>query len=402
MTDEVQFASTRPNGARTFGKRQALRPTRPAVAYPGPLPKVEPIDYGTTGELPLFTVSLIAVLAIIFGAEVALDGEAGKSLSPSFTTLYLMGASSRDAILGHGEWWRLFTAPLLHANLAHIGMNCLALFLIGRQLEPIIGSRWMAAIFALSAVCGSLASVMLHPGNVIGIGASGGIVGIFAAAVVAMLRLPRGKLRSSLAAKAVFGLASSLIPTHGGGASVDYAAHMGGAASGVIASLLMLLLWPRDEPSPEASPLAATVAGAFFAVAAWAVLPASQLYMAQTRLLAPHLPADIASAQSQADQLIKAYPHDPRVIFLEGLVQAKRNDLVDAEASFRAALRGADEMGSIVSDTFRTGVTAALAATLYGEGRKDEARALAAPVCGSLTGTQLAAMEKLSLCPTAP
>jgi hypothetical protein len=58
----------------------------------------------------LFTVSLIVLLAIVFAAELALDRPGGKPLTPSLSTLYLMGASSRTAIFDPGEWWRLLAS----------------------------------------------------------------------------------------------------------------------------------------------------------------------------------------------------------------------------------------------------------------------------------------------------
>lgn len=87
-----------------------------------------------------------------------------------------MGALDRYGI-AHGQYWRLATAPLLHASVGHLFANCVALLLAGYLLEPIIGAIRRAAIFIFCALCGGLASVWFNPASVVSVGASGGIMG---------------------------------------------------------------------------------------------------------------------------------------------------------------------------------------------------------------------------------
>ena len=54
--------------------------------------------------------------------------------------------------LASGEWWRLFSAPLLHGGPIHIALNGVALFFAGVVLENVIGRAWFAAVFAVSGV----------------------------------------------------------------------------------------------------------------------------------------------------------------------------------------------------------------------------------------------------------
>ena len=57
-------------------------------------------------------------------------------------------------------------------------------FLAGYYLEPLIGRRWYAALFATGGLGGALASMLLNPPGVVTVGASGAIMGLLGAAVV--------------------------------------------------------------------------------------------------------------------------------------------------------------------------------------------------------------------------
>ena len=47
---------------------------------------------------------------------------------------------TRTAIgVAEGEWYRVFSGGFLHAGLLHLGMNMLLLYLLGTQLEPLLG-----------------------------------------------------------------------------------------------------------------------------------------------------------------------------------------------------------------------------------------------------------------------
>jgi len=185
--------------------------------------------YEKTSTFPFVTVGLIALLAFIFVAEIGFpSGNTGTGFTPSVGTLVEFGGLASTAV-AHGEWWRMFTAPLLHAGLAHLVLNCIALFIIGALFERYIGSAWFAGIFACSALTGSAMSLALNSPNMISVGASGGIVGLFAATVVASFHLPDGRIRTRLLAVAGRALIPALLPRASapGGLVIDYAGHFG-------------------------------------------------------------------------------------------------------------------------------------------------------------------------------
>jgi membrane associated rhomboid family serine protease len=139
-------------------------------------------------EAPL-TVALIAINIVVYLLQSS--GHGTVVLMDSGTT----GGSQavQGSVDGHyglwgpmvssGEWWRLLTSGFLHANVLHIGSNMLALFFIGRGLEPVLGALRLGLIYFVSLAAGSLGVMILEPGS-LSIGASGAIFGLMGAYVV--------------------------------------------------------------------------------------------------------------------------------------------------------------------------------------------------------------------------
>lgn len=101
--------------------------------------------------------------------------------------LHRLGALDVSAVIGDGEFWRLFSALFLHYNPAHLVFNLFALYVIGPPLEKIIGLVRFTGCYVLTGL-GSTAGVLLltlakivRPPDLVG--ASGcimGIVGVWA------------------------------------------------------------------------------------------------------------------------------------------------------------------------------------------------------------------------------
>jgi rhomboid protease GluP len=172
----------------------------------------------------------------------------------------------------------MFTAPLLHANLLHIFMNSLALFFIGQSLERIVGWKWLLGLFTVSALGGEVASILFLPPNIVGVGASGGVIGVIAATFVLATRLPR-QLRLEMHIRTLQWIIPALIPIFASkGSNVNYFAHAGGALVGFLLGYLLLKLWPRQATIPPWANASAAVALMFFAVALYAIWPISEYY----------------------------------------------------------------------------------------------------------------------------
>ena len=84
---------------------------------------------------PIATYVLMAInIAVYFGVQSkqpGLPGHRGSSAPASY------GGELHG--VAEGEWWRLITSGFLHTEIWHLGLNMLALFWLGRMLEPALG-----------------------------------------------------------------------------------------------------------------------------------------------------------------------------------------------------------------------------------------------------------------------
>ena len=71
--------------------------------------------------------------------------------------LFLALAKS-NAALARGQYYRLASSCLLHANAAHLFVNSASLHNIGPVVEAHFGSTRFAALYAASGVCGNVLS----------------------------------------------------------------------------------------------------------------------------------------------------------------------------------------------------------------------------------------------------
>jgi membrane associated rhomboid family serine protease len=214
-------------------------------------------------KIPWLTFAILVVLVVVFTLEnVFAVTPSGRALTPGIATLVAFGASSHKLVITYGEWYRLFTAPLLHANVPHILGNGVALVWGGWLLERLVGRLWFFAFFAVGALGGSLVSLAVNPVNLVSVGASGALMGLFAALFVGSFRYPSGTAaRTRLLVNSLRILIPSLLPflqtsTVG---RIDYGAHIGGALSGAALALVLLKGWPEGARIPQFRKAAAAI-----------------------------------------------------------------------------------------------------------------------------------------------
>jgi membrane associated rhomboid family serine protease len=139
------------------------------------------------------TWSLIAVNVIVFVAQMA---------KPDL--LYTLGMWGRPPFgtgepgVVNGQWYRLitsaFTAPgtgLGGLGLMDIVFNMWALYIVGPELERLLGSVRFLAVYVLSAVGGAVLFYYMQP-EALAAGASGAVFGLFGAWFVVAKRLRLG------------------------------------------------------------------------------------------------------------------------------------------------------------------------------------------------------------------
>lgn len=333
---------------------------------------------------PLLTATILAALVAVFALEIVFGVAPWTgALQPTIATLVAMGALARPLVLA-GEWYRLLAAPFLHLDVFHLALNSIALYMAGVRLERLIGRAWFGTIYLVSALCGALASLALNPATIVSVGASGAIMGLFAAMLVVSWHYPIGATRTGLQTSAIYVLLPSLLPLTSAlqGHKVDYGAHLGGAIGGVVLALVMLAIWPRTSPWPNWRRAAAAVACAGVIALAYPVTAGLQHMSFFAQLIpADKYPATNADAAARAAQLVQQYPHDPRAHLLLAGQLLDAHDNPGAEREAQAGLSDEASWHMVLPEGVSFALRAVLAAAIMDE-RHDEAIAIAKPLCG--------------------
>jgi rhomboid protease GluP len=150
---------------------------------------------------------------------------------PGIMDVFYWGGNIRLHTLG-GEGWRVITSCFLHFGIVHLVTNMIALFFIGRLLEPVLGRTVFFASYICSGALGSLLSVLVA-GTRLSAGASGAIFGLFGVFLALLTtRLLSGEIKRLLFQGVFLFTAYALMD--GMGEQVDNAAHIGGLASGFV------------------------------------------------------------------------------------------------------------------------------------------------------------------------
>jgi rhomboid protease GluP len=217
------------------------------------------------GRVPPVTIVTLALLALIFVAEIRMGALASKE------SIIAMGALARERVVA-GEYWRLLTAPWLHGGTEHLVGNGIALYILGMVCEAAFGRAQLVVLYVLSGLAGSLVSMLVSVGP--SVGASGAIFGLQGAAIV-LLRRERDRLLVR-DRRVGFVLLIWAIYTIAGGLTdpfIDNGAHIGGALGGaLIASRLhpvVLSPMPAERVAAVRRWLWLVVALLAYAVVGW-------------------------------------------------------------------------------------------------------------------------------------
>ena len=353
-----------------------------------------------------------ATLALLLGLGLAYLAEAWASHSfwdIDVSSLQALGGVSGPAVLQDGQVYRLLSATLLHGGIVHLFFNGVALLLGGALLEASAGAGWMLLVYVLSGVCGSLLGIYANPPNVVSVGASGAIMGLLAAAFVTTFRMPAGRERAQVQAQVTRFLVPSLLPlaTTASAGKVDYAAHLGGVAGGVVIGLVMVLFWHSESQRPRFRGAAAAFAlvgcllltGSALAAVKHAAPLLEEVRMQSKELLVDDgdIPKGTDAAET-VDTWGKDKPRDPRVHLYRG-ARAMGHDNVEAERELRLALADKAILHRFFGDGRFEGVARSmLCSVLLDLGRRDDAITEARPICSDPNSLELKDITELGLC----
>jgi membrane associated rhomboid family serine protease len=176
------------------------------------------------------TVILIAINVAVYLIEIA-QGPGGIN-DPSARVLENFGLFGPFISIEH-EYYRLLTSGFLHFGIFHIGLNMLVLFMVGRLLEPAVGTLRFTVLYFASLFAGSLGALILDP-NSLSAGASGAIFGVFGATFIVARGRQLDQVARSVGILIVFNLIYSVSSPE-----ISIGAHVGGLVGGVLCGLLI-------------------------------------------------------------------------------------------------------------------------------------------------------------------
>jgi membrane associated rhomboid family serine protease len=162
----------------------------------------------------------------------------------------------RPAVIPHAPtpipvWLTLFTAMFLHGSPMHLIGNMLYLWIVGDNVEEVLGSVRYLVVYLACGLVGAIAQIAAAPDSTIPtLGASGAIAGIMGAYVVwfptNQIRVLVFRFITVLPAVIVIGgwialqiwLGAGSFRKVGQSGGVAYLAHVGGALTGIFVAFL--------------------------------------------------------------------------------------------------------------------------------------------------------------------
>jgi membrane associated rhomboid family serine protease len=198
---------------------------------------------------PIATQAIVALNVIAYLGEI-LTGHGISNVSSG--DVYIHGALFGPSISIDHDYWRIVSSGFLHQGILHIGLNMVFVWLIGRTLEPAIGTARFVALYLTALVCGSFGVLLLEP-NAITVGASGAAFGLLGALIVEARSRGIDLWSTGLLQLALLNFAFTFaLP------GIAIGAHVGGFAGGVLVGMLFVEADRRRVP--RMASLAACVA----------------------------------------------------------------------------------------------------------------------------------------------
>lgn len=214
--------------------KEGMRSTRQArTAYGG----------RRTATPGVVTKALIGANLLVFLLVIATGGSDGVvrwlfALIPVGGTALVNGQLQTVQGVADGAYWQLVTSMFTQVELWHIGFNMVALYIIGPQLEAILGRGRFLALYLLSGLVGSAAVYWWAAPASSTVGASGALFGLMAALLVVAFKV-RGDVQGLLV---LIGINAAI--TIFGRGYISWQGHLGGFLGG-LALALVLVYAPR-------------------------------------------------------------------------------------------------------------------------------------------------------------
>ena len=118
-------------------------------------------------------LTLISLNVAAYVVQLVLDG-----YNPGVVRDYLALSESG---LQKAYAWQFLTAPFLHSGAWHLLGNMIVLYLLGRDVESILGQRHFFFLYVTGAAAGELGHLFLMPSSAVLLAGSGGAVAVLMA-----------------------------------------------------------------------------------------------------------------------------------------------------------------------------------------------------------------------------
>lgn len=153
-----------------------------------------------------------------------------------------------DRILRHGEWYRLFTAGVVHVGFGHLAFNMITLFFFGPLLELRLGVINFIILYVGSDLAAQGLSLWKQHGNprYSAVGASGAISGVLFAFclyrpfdllyIFFALPIPAIVFAVGYVVASIYAMQNRKPGQTGG---LAHEAHLGGALGGLVLTMLL-------------------------------------------------------------------------------------------------------------------------------------------------------------------
>lgn len=214
------------------GGAGARRATTVAGAEPGSRPLIVPLLVVINVAVYLWTV-----------------GQAGSATANADAALFQDWALV-PVLVAAGEWWRVLTGAFLHFGPIHLVFNMLALWLLARDLELVLGKGRFLAVYLVSLLGGAASVMLFSPVGALVAGASGAVFGLMGAVAVVLRRLrrPTGPVIGLILINVII---SFLVP------NISLAGHLGGLVVGALATVALVYAPTRHRRVVQAGALGA-------------------------------------------------------------------------------------------------------------------------------------------------
>lgn len=143
------------------------------------------------------------------------------------------GTSWVDGVAS-GSYWQLLTSAFSHIEIWHIGFNMLALWILGPQLEVVLGRARFLALYFGSALAGSAAVLWLAEPYGATLGASGAVFGLMGALLVVAHKVG-GQYQQVLV-----WIGINVAITVVGRGFISWQGHLGGLVAGVLIAAVVV------------------------------------------------------------------------------------------------------------------------------------------------------------------